>query len=203
MAMDREQEQQIVDFYSTKDRYIKNKVYSNRYEAVYTKENNKYEWLVLEQKGNGKVEARQTDREGRIIAWDSYDVTKGFPECTSMERVQEGGTRRIPFTGSEIALLSQMDGRKKEEICASLSACLARGKDAEMRRLVDLAIKKLGALSGQGCAELMATARKRAEAGKRRSVLAQLNSAKQKVGRQENGRAKQQKKNRHTKDMEI
>ena len=48
--MNKEQEQQIVDYYSTTDKYIRSKSHSNAHQSVFTKENDKYQWLVLEQK---------------------------------------------------------------------------------------------------------------------------------------------------------
>ena len=48
--MNKEQEQQIVDYYSTTDKYIRSKPHSNAHQSVFTKENDKYQWLVLEQK---------------------------------------------------------------------------------------------------------------------------------------------------------
>ena len=46
--MNKKQEQQILDYYSATDKYIRNKTYSNAHQAVFTKESDKYQWLVLE-----------------------------------------------------------------------------------------------------------------------------------------------------------
>ena len=58
--MNKEQEQQILDYYSTADKYIHSKLHSNAHQSVFTKENDKYQWLVLEQKSQNQVEVRQT-----------------------------------------------------------------------------------------------------------------------------------------------
>ena len=58
--MNKEQEQQIVDYYSTTDKYIRSKPHTNAHQSVFTKENDKYQWLVLEQKSQNQVEVRQT-----------------------------------------------------------------------------------------------------------------------------------------------
>ena len=47
--MNKKQEQQILDYYSTADKYIRSKTHSNAHQSVFTKENDKYQWLVLEQ----------------------------------------------------------------------------------------------------------------------------------------------------------
>ena len=57
--MNKEQEQQIVDYYSTADKYIRSKTHSNAHQTVFTKETDKYQWLVLEQKSQNQVEVRQ------------------------------------------------------------------------------------------------------------------------------------------------
>ena len=47
-TMNKRQEQQIVDYYSTTDRYIRSDRYSDSNQTVFTKENDRYQWLVLE-----------------------------------------------------------------------------------------------------------------------------------------------------------
>ena len=44
--MNKKQEQQIVDYYSTTDKYISSKTHSNVHQSVFTKENDKYQWIV-------------------------------------------------------------------------------------------------------------------------------------------------------------
>ncbi len=51
---------QILDYYSTTDKYIRSKTHSNAHQSVFTKENDKYQRLVLEQKSQCGAEARQT-----------------------------------------------------------------------------------------------------------------------------------------------
>jgi len=58
--MNREQEQQLLDYYSATDKYIRSQLHSNAHQSVFTKENDKYQWLVLEQKSQSEVEVRQT-----------------------------------------------------------------------------------------------------------------------------------------------
>ena len=45
------------------DKYIRSKTHPNAHQSVYTKESDKYQWLVLEQKSQCEVEVRQTVKE--------------------------------------------------------------------------------------------------------------------------------------------
>ena len=56
--MKKEQEQQIVDYYSTTDKYIRSKLHSNAHQSVFTKESDRYQWLVLEQKSQDRKSTR-------------------------------------------------------------------------------------------------------------------------------------------------
>lgn len=83
---------QIVDYYSTADKYIHSKTHSNVHQTVFTKENDKYQWLVLEQKSQCGVEVRQTDRHGTITARDNYELTRNIPKCVGVEQYRAEGT---------------------------------------------------------------------------------------------------------------
>ena len=65
-------------------------LFSNAHQSVFTKENDKYQWLVLEQKSQCEVEVRQTDRHGTITARDNYELTRNIPKCVGVERLGEG-----------------------------------------------------------------------------------------------------------------
>lgn len=114
--MRKEREQQLVNYYSTKDNYIRNKLHSNTYEIVFNKENDKYQWLVLESKSQNRVEVRQTDPYGRIITWDTYDFIRNLPKCISMQRLSKDGYQQIYFNVNEINLIHQLKKQEKEEI---------------------------------------------------------------------------------------
>ena len=83
--MNKKQEQQILDYYSTIDKYIRSKTHSNAHQSVFAKENDKYQWLVLEQKSQCEVEVRQTDSHGIITARDNYELTRNLPKCVGAE----------------------------------------------------------------------------------------------------------------------
>ena len=155
--MNKKQEQQILDYYSTTDKYIRSKTYSNVHQTVFTKESDKYQWLVVEQKSQCEVEVRQTDSHGTITARDNYELTGNLPKCVGVERLCEGANFQIPFNADEINLIYQFGEQSKAETCASLSAILPQVKDSDTKQIVSGTLKKLNALSEKTCAELTAT----------------------------------------------
>ena len=56
--MNKKQEQQLVDYYSTTDEYIHSKTHSYAHQIVFTKESDKYPWRVLEQKNRENGQGR-------------------------------------------------------------------------------------------------------------------------------------------------
>ena len=154
-------EQQIVDYYSTTDKYIRSNQHSNAHQTVFTKENDKYQWLVLEQKSQSQVEVRQTDRHGTITARDNYELTRNLPKCVGVERLCEGTNIQIPFNADEINLIYQFGEQSKAETCANLSAILPQIKDSDTKQIVSTTLKKLNALSEESCTELTATTKRR------------------------------------------
>ena len=155
--MNKKQEQQILDYYSTTDKYIHSKTHSNAHQTVFTKESDKYQWLVLEQKSQCEVEVRQTDSHGTITARDNYELTRNLPKCVSVERLCEGANFQIPFNTDEINLIYQFGEQSKAKTCASLSAILPQIKDNNTKQIVSTTLNKLNALSEKTCAELTAT----------------------------------------------
>ena len=90
-----------MDYYSTTDKYIRSKPHSNAHRSVFTKENDKYQWLVLEQKSQTQVEVRQTDNHGTITARDNYELTRNLPKCVSVERLCKDVNMQIPFNADK------------------------------------------------------------------------------------------------------
>ena len=152
---------QILDYYSTNDNYIRSRIHSNAHQTVFTKENDKYQWLVLEQKSQCEVEVRQTDNHGTITARDHYELTGNLAKCVGVERLCDDAYMhanfQISFNTDEINLLYQYGGQSKVETCASLSAILPQIKDYDTKQIVNTAIRKLNSLSEKTCAELTAT----------------------------------------------
>ena len=177
--MNKKQEQQILDYYSTTDKYIHSKTHSNAHQTVFTKESDKYQWLVLEQKNQCEVEVRQTDRHGTITARDNYELTRNIPKCVGVERLCEGVNIQIPFNADEINLIYQFREQSKAETCASLSAILPQIKDDNTKQIVSATLKKLNALSEETCTELTATTKRRKITERDHSIKTRLAKAKE------------------------
>lgn len=177
--MKKEQEQQIVDYYSTTDKYIRSQLHSNAHQSVFTKENDKYQWLVLEQKSQSEVEVRQTDRHGTITARDNYELTRNIPKCVGVERLHKDVNMQIPFNADEINLIYQFGEQNKAETCANLSSILPQVKDSDTRQMINSTLKKLTALSEKSCAELTATTKRRKLAERDNSIRVRLAKAKE------------------------
>lgn len=177
--MNREQEQQLVDYYSATDKYIKSALHSQAHQSVFTKENDKFQWLVLEQKSKSEVEVRQTDSHGTITARDNYELTRNIPKCVGVERLHKDVNMQIPFNADEINLIYQFGEQTKAETCANLSAILPQIKDSETKQIVNSTLKKLNALSEKSCAELTATTKRRKLAERDHSIRARLAKAKE------------------------
>ena len=136
--MNKRQEQQIVDYYSTTDRYIRSDCYSDSNQTVFTKENDRYQWLVLEQKSQHDVEVRQTDSHGTITARDNFELTRNIPKCVGVERLCKDANMQIPFTADEINLIYQFGEQSKAETCAHLSAILPQIKDNDTKQIEEI-----------------------------------------------------------------
>ena len=155
--MNKKQEQQILDYYSTTDKYVCSRTHSNAHQTVFTKKTNKYQWLVLEQKSQCEVEVRQTDSHGTITARDNYELTRNIPKCVGVERLCEGANFQILFNADEINLIYQFGEQSKTETCVHLSAILPQIKDSDTKQTVSDTLKKLNFLSEETSAELTAT----------------------------------------------
>ena len=179
--MNKKQEQQIVDYYSTTERYIRSSQHSNEHQTVFTKENDKYQWHVLEQKSQSQVEVRQTDRHGKITARDNYELTGNLPKCVGVGRLCGDGNMQVHFNADEINLICQFGERSKAETCANLSAILPQIKDSNNKQIVSMTLKKLNALSEESCTELTATTKRRKLTERDHSVKARLARAKERL----------------------
>ena len=116
----------IVNYYSA-DEFKINKKYFRPHETVYTKDGDKYRWLVVERKGSGSAEVRQTDEYGKITAWDTYESSGDTIRWTCAERLRAEGRGTVRFGMDEIKTIretvsSGTDCRFPESIEGRLSA---------------------------------------------------------------------------------
>ena len=92
----------IVSCYGNTGEFKVNEKYSRPHETVYTKDEDKYHWLVAEQKGSDSVEVQQTDEHGKITAWDTYESSGGAVQWTRAERLRAEGRGTVRFGMDEI-----------------------------------------------------------------------------------------------------
>ncbi len=123
--MNREQEKryaialQLVDYYSTADKYIRSQLHSNAHQSVFTKESDKYQWLVLEQKSQSEIEVRQTDNHGKQIINSTLKKLNALSEETCAELTAT--TKRRKITERDHSIRSKLKQAK--------DACLAKAKE--------------------------------------------------------------------------
>lgn len=152
-----EKKQIIVDYYSTKERYIYRKEYSTPQQEVYTKENNKFLWLTLEQKSSTQIEVRQTDHNGHIIVVDSYELTGNIPKYTGSDRVIEADVYKfIHFNKENLDAIYLYGGSSKEETCRNISDMLLTIKDKAAMNMAGATMGKLNLLPAESCEGLIA-----------------------------------------------
>lgn len=60
--------EKIKGYYDRNGEFKRNEKYSGKDQSVYTKEGDKYRWLVMEPKGASGMEVTQTDTHGKITA---------------------------------------------------------------------------------------------------------------------------------------
>ena len=84
--MDRKIKEQLLDIYDKKREFIFSETYSKGNTGqVFTKPDDKFHWLVLDEKGKDHIEVRQTDDTGFISNRDSYKVKDNALELVNSE----------------------------------------------------------------------------------------------------------------------
>lgn len=66
--MKKEHVEKIKGYYDRDGEFKKNERYSGKDKTVYTKDSDKFRWLVMQPKGASVMEVSQTDTHGRITA---------------------------------------------------------------------------------------------------------------------------------------
>ena len=84
--MDRRIKEQLLDIYDKKREFVFNETYSKGNTGqVFTKPDDKFHWLVLDEKENGHIEVGQTNNTGFITNRDSYKVKDNALELVNSE----------------------------------------------------------------------------------------------------------------------
>ncbi len=153
-----------------------NRKYSRPHETVYTKDGDKYHWLVVEQKDPGSAEVRQTDEHGKITAWDTYESYCGAVRWTCAERLRAEGRGTVRFGMDEIKTIRQATGS---------------GTNFQLPESIE---GRLSALSGEIREGLLATAVALGIPEQRQSVLKRMAEIRERRGNLETSGEKRQKK---------
>ena len=163
----------IVDYYSTNDRYIYNRKYSVPMQDVYTKENDKSHWLILEQISTTQVEVRQTNSNGYITAIDLFEMTEDIPKLLKSERILiTERYKEVNFNEDEINVIGQYGGSSKEETCRNISDMLLTINDKDIMKSLlfhytaGATMKKLNLLPAESCEGLTAVIKRWKESQK-------------------------------------
>lgn len=174
--MKQEQIDRIVSCYGGTGEFKINEKYSRPHETVYTKDGDKYRWLVVEKNGSGSAEVRQTDEHGKITSWDTYESSGGAVQWTCAERLRSEGRGTVRFGMDEIKTIRQ---------AVSSGACCQFPQSIECR---------LSALSGEIREGLLATAAAYGMPEQRPSVRKRLAEIRERRVNLETGGEKRQKK---------
>lgn len=143
---------------------------------MYTKDGDKYHWLVAERKDPGSVEIRQTDEHGKITAWDTYESSSGNVQWMCAERLRAEGRGAVRFGMDEIKTIRH---------------AVSSGTGCQFPQSIE---GRLSALSGEICEGLLVTAAAHGMPEQRPSVRKRMAEIKEKRKNQEHGREKRQKK---------
>ena len=166
----------IVGCYGGAGEFKVNKKYSRPHETVYTRDGDKYHWLVVEQKGFGNAEVRQTDEHGKITAWDTYESSGGAVRWTCAERLRAEGRGAVRFGVDEIKTIRE---------------AVSSGTGCQFPESIE---GRLSVLSSEVREGLLATAAAHGIPKQRQSVLKRMAEIKARRGNLETSGEKRQKK---------
>lgn len=159
--MEQKHVEKIKGYYDRDGEFKKNEKYSGRDKAVYTKEGDKYRWLVMEPKGASGMEVTRTDTHGRITARDTYESVRNVVYCTGIERLCKDGRGMVQFTADEAALINRLGGYGREDTAANFKQAVHGAADGYEKKMISRAAHKLSELSEESCEELIATTKNR------------------------------------------
>ncbi len=172
--MKQEHMEKIKGYYDRTGEFTKNEKYSGRDKTVYTKDGDKYHWLVMESKGASGMEVHLTDAHGRITARDTYESMRNVVSCTGIERLCENGSGMVQFTEDEAALINKLGGNGRKDTAANFEKAMQGLKDGYEKKVIGRVARKLSELSEEGCAELIATTKNRKLSERDFSVMYRL-----------------------------
>ncbi len=186
--MKQEHVEKIKGYYDRTGEFKKNEKYSGRDKDVYTKDGDKYHWLVMESKGTSGMEVHLTDTHGRITARDTFESVRNVVNCTGIERLCEDGRGMVQFTSDDAALINRLGGNGREDTAANFEKAMQGTADGYEKKVIGRAARRLSELSEESCAELTATTKNRKLSERDFSVMYRLSKIREQ--RKEKGAVK-------------
>lgn len=143
--MDRDQlAGEIAEHYRHLRDYRYSEKYSGEDKTVFTAPDQRY-WLVVEQMAEQIMQARLSDENGVVTAWDNYDTSGGGIMLCEAVRRSESGREKISFTADELKEIHRIEDGQGTGMTYKDGAVYS-------------AAGKMCRLSEESCAELCATA---------------------------------------------
>ncbi len=159
--MEQKHVEKIKGYYDRNGEFKRNEKYSGKDQAVYTKEGDKYRWLVMEPKGASGMEVTRTDTHGKITARDTYESVRNVVYCTGIERLCKDGRGMVQFTADEAALINRLGGNDRKDTAENFERAVHGTADGYEKKMISRAAHKLSELSEESCMELIATTKNR------------------------------------------
>jgi len=164
----------ILGFYDEDAEFIRNDRYSDDYQTVYTKRDDKYHWLVAKPLNKNQLVIHQTDNHGVITAIDIYESHRNTFKCVNVIRLQADGKDKVHFNNDEINLVYQHGEGGKYDTLAMMNQTLLRIKDPIFKDIVSRTVDKLSSLTPEVCSKLIIYAKNRKVYEKNRSITERL-----------------------------
>lgn len=168
----------ILGFYDKNTEFVRNDRYSDSYQTVYTRPDDKYRWLVAKPLNKNQLEIRQTDDHGVITARDTYESHRNTFKCVNVVRLQADGKHKVHFSDNEINLLYKYGEDGKDGTLAMLNKILLVIKDPVLKDIVIHTVDKLSSLAPDVCSKLISYAKNRKVYEKNRSITERLTKTK-------------------------
>lgn len=200
--MKQEHIERIKSYYDRTGEFKKNEKYSGRDKTVYTKDGDRYRWLVMEPEGASGMKVHQTDAHGKITAQDTYESVGNVVKCTGVERLCADGRGMVQFTAEETDLIGRLGGEKREDTAANFEKAM-QGMGGCGKKIMERTVRKLSELSDQGCAELTATTRNRKEGERDFSVLYRLSKIRERRKEAENTKGQEPGRKKKSRGIEL
>lgn len=180
MAKLTEQMDIIAKYYKGIREYTLNRRCSGNAQRIYMAPDSRY-WLVLEKTGENALQARQTDENGVIVAWDNYLVKNADIRLVEALRLSVSGRRQISFSPTEIGVIEQYGDYDRRTTIGKLDLLQGRFMDEDVEKAVRSLTEKLEWISDQTYTDIHSVGERRYEVEAERGIGKRIERAKAKV----------------------